>query len=202
MICTLYTFKISECVVRKVPWEDLRYLFGEIMYGGHITDDWDRRLCRTFLEEYMKQELVDGELQFAPGFTAPPNSDYVGYHKYIDEFLPSESPTLYGLHPNAEIGFLTTTSDNLFRTIFELQPRDTGAAQGATSSREDKIKSILEDITDKLPEEFNITEIMAKIEERTPYIIVAFQECERMNILTREMKRSLKELELGLKVKY
>jgi dynein heavy chain, axonemal len=24
----------------KVPWEDLRYLFGEIMYGGHITDDW------------------------------------------------------------------------------------------------------------------------------------------------------------------
>lgn len=34
----------------KVPWENLRYLFGEIMYGGHITDDWDRRLCRTYLE--------------------------------------------------------------------------------------------------------------------------------------------------------
>lgn len=35
----------------KVPWEDLRYLFGEIMYGGHITDDWDRRLCIAYLEE-------------------------------------------------------------------------------------------------------------------------------------------------------
>lgn len=35
----------------QVPWEDLRYLFGEIMYGGHITDDWDRRLCITYLEE-------------------------------------------------------------------------------------------------------------------------------------------------------
>lgn len=23
----------------KVPWEDLRYLFGEIMYGGHITGE-------------------------------------------------------------------------------------------------------------------------------------------------------------------
>jgi dynein heavy chain len=21
----------------RIPWEDLRYLFGEIMYGGHIT---------------------------------------------------------------------------------------------------------------------------------------------------------------------
>merc|ERR1712187_297477 len=24
----------------KIPWEDLRYIFGEIMYGGHIVDDW------------------------------------------------------------------------------------------------------------------------------------------------------------------
>lgn len=42
----------------KVPWEDLRYLFGEIMYGGHITDDWDRRLCNTYLEELLQPELV------------------------------------------------------------------------------------------------------------------------------------------------
>lgn len=45
-------------MVLKVPWEDLRYLFGEIMYGGHITDDWDRRLCRTYLEEYMQPNQV------------------------------------------------------------------------------------------------------------------------------------------------
>jgi dynein heavy chain len=29
----------------KIPWSDLRYIFGEILYGGHITDDWDRLLC-------------------------------------------------------------------------------------------------------------------------------------------------------------
>ena len=46
------------CTVSQVPWTDLRYLFGEIMYGGHITDDWDRRLCRTYLEEYMKPDMV------------------------------------------------------------------------------------------------------------------------------------------------
>lgn len=45
-------------MMTQVPWEDLRYLFGEIMYGGHITDDWDRRLCRTYLEEYMQPNQV------------------------------------------------------------------------------------------------------------------------------------------------
>lgn len=44
-----------------------RYLFGEIMYGRHIIDDWDRRLCVSYLEELMQPELIDGELMLAPG---------------------------------------------------------------------------------------------------------------------------------------
>ncbi|MGH0119442.1 UNVERIFIED_CONTAM: hypothetical protein FKN15_024185 [Acipenser sinensis] len=183
----------------KVPWDDLRYLFGEIMYGGHITDDWDRKLCKTYLEEYVRPELLEGELQLAPGFLAPPNSDYKGYHAYLDDMLPPESPYLYGLHPNAEIGFLTITSEKLFRTVLEMQPKDSEAAGGAGVSREEKVKGILDEILEKLPEQFNLLEIMAKVEDRTPYIVVAFQECERMNILTKEMRRSLKELDLGLK---
>lgn len=60
----------------------------------------------------------------------------------------------------------------------------------------------MDEIVEKLPEEFNMIEIMAKVppEERTPYVLVAFQECERMNMLTNEIRRSLKELDLGLKV--
>lgn len=73
------------------------------------------------------------------GFPAPPNTDLVGYHGYIDEAIPPESPYLYGLHPNAEIGFLTTTSENLFRTVFEMQPRDAGNSGGQTVTREDKV---------------------------------------------------------------
>lgn len=85
---------------------------------------------------------IDGELQLAPGFLAPPNTDLQGYHTYIDEVMPPESPYLYGLHPNAEIGFLTTTADNLFRTVFEMQPRDAGSCSGQTITREDKVNSL------------------------------------------------------------
>lgn len=113
------------------------------MYGGHITDDWDRRLCRTYLEEYMNQNMFDGELNLAPGFPIPPGSDYKGYHVYIDENMPPESPYLYGLHPNAEINFLTTTSENLFRTVLELQPRDIGAnSDGEGESTREEIVRI------------------------------------------------------------
>jgi dynein heavy chain len=63
-----------------------------------------------------------------------------------------------------------------------------------------QVKQALEEISERVPEPFNIAEIMAKVEERTPYIVVAFQECEQMNFLMAELKRSLKELSLGLKV--
>jgi hypothetical protein len=64
----------------------------------------------------------------------------------------------------------------------------------------EQVKTFLEEILDRMTDEFNIAELMAKVEERTPYIVVALQECERMNILTREIQRSLRELHLGLQV--
>uniref|UniRef100_A0AC11AZA8 Dynein axonemal heavy chain 11 n=1 Tax=Ovis aries TaxID=9940 RepID=A0AC11AZA8_SHEEP len=183
----------------NVPWEDLRYLFGEIMYGGHITDDWDRKLCCVYLEEFMNPSLMDDELMLAPGFAAPPSLDYSGYHQYIEEMLPPESPVLYGLHPNAEIEFLTVTSNVLFRTLLEMQPRNAVSSEELGQCTEDKVKNVLDDILEKLPEEFNMTEIMQKNPNRSPYALVCLQECERMNILLREIRVSLQQLELGLK---
>merc|ERR1711991_1274253 len=43
-----------------VPWQDLRYIFGEIMYGGHITDFWDRRTNRTYLSVLLNPALLRG----------------------------------------------------------------------------------------------------------------------------------------------
>lgn len=71
----------------------------------------------------------------------------------------------------------------------------------AVTGTDFQVKAVLDEILEKIPETFNMAEIMAKAAEKTPYVVVAFQECERMNILTNEMRRSLKELSLGLKVK-
>lgn len=80
-------------------------------------------------------------MSLAPGFLVPSVMDYKGYQSYIDEMLPSESPYLYGLHPNAEIEFLTTTANELFRTVFEMQPRDSGAEGGGAAAKEEKVQN-------------------------------------------------------------
>lgn len=63
-----------------------------------------------------------------------------------------------------------------------------------------QVKSVIEEILEKLPEEYDVAEMAAKTTQRSPYVLVCFQECERMNLLLAEMRRSLSELALGLKV--
>ena len=89
---------------------------------------------------------LDGEIWLAPGFPTAPNSDYNGYHRYIDENLPAESPVLYGLHPNAEIDFLTTLSEKLFKTVLEMQPKDSGAGEEGGMTKEEKVRHCRESI--------------------------------------------------------
>jgi len=195
-----------------VPWDDLRYIFGEIMYGGHISDDWDRRLCSTYLKRLVRPELLEG-MDLAPGFSHPGPRAYEEYKQVIEEELPADSPTLFGMHSNAEINFLTQQSDALFsvcfskhiwmlimlQTIMELQPRAGGGTNASTrdAAVRDKIMEFQERFW---PDLFVMSEITGRIEERTPYITVCLQECDRMNILLSEIRRSCNELLLGIKV--
>lgn len=96
-----------------VPWDDLRYMFGEVFYGGHITDDYDRRCCTTYLKVLIKPEIMPQgndppSLELAPGFKAPVPSDYNSMKECIETALPAESPIMYGMHTNAELSLLTS----------------------------------------------------------------------------------------------
>lgn len=41
-----------------VPWDELKYIFGEIIYGGYITDDLDRKISAVYLRDLIKPELL------------------------------------------------------------------------------------------------------------------------------------------------
>eukprot|EP01138_Halocafeteria_seosinensis_P009362 gb/GECG01009567.1/.p1 GENE.gb/GECG01009567.1/~~gb/GECG01009567.1/.p1 ORF type:complete len:4452 (+),score=647.06 gb/GECG01009567.1/:1-13356(+) len=229
-----------------VPWQDLRYIFGEIMYGGHITDWWDRRTNRTYLETLFTPKLLEGldlapacswieksedpdnpEDTYHPGFAVPSMKDmkWEDASHYVYDHLPEEQPQIYGLHPNSEINWLQTTTDTLFTDILHLEGAEPFQAEAPSTgeSEEDQerekekqkkkksdeggsgniVTRTLEDLLERLPESFPMVDIQMRAEpmlktENSPYVVVALQECTRMNALLDKIRDSLTELRKGL----
>ena len=58
-ILKTYLTKAIENNDPKVPWSSLKYLIGEVMYGGRAIDDFDRRVLKTYTDEYMGDFIFD-----------------------------------------------------------------------------------------------------------------------------------------------
>jgi dynein heavy chain len=197
----------------KIPWADLRYIFGEIMYGGHIVNDFDRLVANTYLEWYMKDDLLE-ETEMYPyaedekslSFRTPLPTSYDRYLDHIDEELKIDTPVAFGLHTNAEIDFRTTMSNKMFHLLVELDNAGGGAGGddedggGGGASPEEiaaqQMQEIIDAYTDK---KFDQEDVARSCEEVGPYQNVFLQEIEQLNKLHTEMMRSLLELSLGFK---
>jgi len=182
-----------------VPFEDIRYNFGEIMYGGHITDPFDRRITNTYLEVLLEPKLLDAasDHELAPAYKALREGSFEDYKKNIEEALPVESPLLFGLHPNSQISLLQTQAANLFEQIIVLSGGG-GGGGGGGKSKEAVAGDTVEFIQGKLPDIFSMLDIKSKLGAVTPYIVCGLQELERCNGILAEMARALAELALGL----
>merc|ERR1719311_1627899 len=172
----------SEKLGTDVPWADLRYLFGEIMYGGHITDPWDRRVNNTYLLTLVIPDLLNG-CNLAPGFKSPDAAkmEYVQYQKFIEERFPLEVPQMFGLHPNAEIGFLTNQGISIFKTVQMIS----GAGSGTSALDITNASPLITKYSEELPPDLDMVDIRGKLSEEdyTPYVITSLQESDRMNLL-------------------
>jgi dynein heavy chain len=56
----------------------------------------------------------------------------------------------------------------------------------------------LEDLIARTPEGYNMLVINEKVKDKTPFLVVCLQECERMNSLLEEIVKSLNDLGMGL----
>lgn len=207
----LNNYMESNAASGKIPWDDLRYIFGAIMYGGHIVDDWDRILCSAFLENLMNDALLeDDEAELFPfvegkpvSFRCPPPLSHDKYLEHIETECPPETPLAFGLDPNAEIDFRTQQCVELFATLQEIQPRD-GASGGGGDDLQERIQAFMVRVADEAAldsNKLNIEEITSKLgeEARTPYQNAFLQECEYMNALIRAIVTALAEIELAFK---
>jgi len=131
-------------------WSAIRFLIGEINYGGRVTDENDRRVLDVYTRTAFNRKVVlknktyqlthpDHEPQHGsrPGTAAstasgrdlyayvvpPPGSlgTYEGLSKYIDQDLPNVgAASAFGQHPNAVVASLIRASKTLLAEMAEM----------------------------------------------------------------------------------
>uniref|UniRef100_T1JML4 Dynein-1, subspecies f n=1 Tax=Strigamia maritima TaxID=126957 RepID=T1JML4_STRMM len=186
-----------------IPWNSFKYLIGEVMYGGRVIDFFDRRIVNIYMDEYMGDFIFDKWQPFH--FYCNEEVDYciplVGsrehYIDFIEKFPMDNTPEVFGLHPNAEIGYYTAATRMIWVHLMDLQPQTGVAAGGA--SREEVIGIVASDILAKLPTPFNL-DLMKKQygTNLSPTNVVLFQEIERVNRLLVRISKSLSLLQRAL----
>jgi dynein heavy chain len=156
-----------------IPWGTLRYLIGEAMYGGRVSDSFDRRILKTYLEEYLGDFLFDPYHPFAfftgsegTVYKVPDAGPKENYTSYIDSLPLVQTPEVFGLHANADISYYTITTKTLWRDLVSLQPQG-GDNQGGLR-REEAISSIAVDLLAKLPKPFDLPKIKKEMGTPTP----------------------------------
>ncbi|KAG0617480.1 hypothetical protein M758_5G192300 [Ceratodon purpureus] len=187
----------------EIPYKVIRFLCGEINYGGRVTDDKDRRCMNTLLMTFIIPPLVETEgFCFSPSgiFRVPEGVANVnGYLGYIRELPLAPRPEIFGLHENADITCDQNETYDLFGTVLSLQPRE--QTKGGGMSREDIIENTCLDIQTVCPPVFDIVYVLQEYptmyEESMNTVLT--QECIRYNGLLSIMKISLRESLKALK---
>lgn len=54
ILLTVYLDEYTE-----TPWDALKYLIAGVNYGGHVTDNWDRRLLTTYINQYFHDSALN-----------------------------------------------------------------------------------------------------------------------------------------------
>jgi len=185
-----------------IPWGTLRYLIGEAMYGGRVSDSFDRRILVTYLNEYLGDFLFD---TFQPfhfymnkdvDYAVPEYGPRENYTSTINELPGIQTPEMFGLHANADISYYTIDTKEIWTNLVALQPRVGGTGGGM--SREEFIGNVARDIQSKIPEPFDMQILRKEMGVPSPTGVVLLQELERWNRLVVKMKASLRDLQKAL----
>nr|CAH8856482.1 unnamed protein product [Trichobilharzia regenti] len=187
----------------KIPWNSLKYLIGEVMYGGRAIDEFDRRILRTYMDEYFGDFIFDTFQPFY--FYANDNFQYAipsgntrdEFSRYIESLPLTNTPEVFGLHSNAEIGYYTNATKEIWSHLLELQPQT--SSQTNSTNREEFLSQITDGLLSSLPQVFDREALKKKYGVNIqPITVVLLQEIERFNLLIKRMDQSLRTLKRAL----
>ena len=208
----------------EVPWDAMRFMTGQINYGGRVTDDWDRVLLLNILQRFYNEDVVpyqDEEdrylarkneiykLSESGEYRIFDHSSIEDIITYIDGLPPTEEPEVFGLHPNANIAFQKQESSKIIATVLNVQPRVTTSIrsenEGPAKSAEDLIYELALELALGVPAKIDKDEHAKDIFKPNNKGLlqclstVLLQEIERYNRLLLKMSTSLEILAKAIK---
>jgi dynein heavy chain len=148
---------------RGISWQTVQFMLAEVQYGGRVTDDYDKRLLRTFTSVWFNPELLTTDFKFFEGYSIPDCRTVEEYAEFISSLPLQDIPEVFGLHANADITYQINTAAGILDQILDVQPKE--AAGGKGESRETVVKRLAEGMQDKLPLDYSPHEVTEAIEE-------------------------------------
>eukprot|EP01012_Entosiphon_sulcatum_P032727 TRINITY_DN4157_c0_g1_i1.p1 TRINITY_DN4157_c0_g1~~TRINITY_DN4157_c0_g1_i1.p1 ORF type:complete len:4195 (-),score=848.52 TRINITY_DN4157_c0_g1_i1:38-11479(-) len=185
----------------EIPFDALTYLTGHCNYGGRVTDDLDRRCLMAILSDYYTEEILDDTYKFTSDgvYHAPKDGSYDQSLAYIRALPMTQSPDIFGLHPNASITKDARNTNRLLDAILLTQPREGGG--GGQSDTGAQVTTVAKDILSKLPSEFDLEATLKKykISYNESMNTVLIQEMVRFNRLIGIVRQSLVDVIRAIK---
>ncbi|KAM6127972.1 dynein axonemal heavy chain 8 [Pterocles gutturalis] len=191
---------LDECDIKKgISWNTVRYMIGEVQYGGRVTDDFDKRLLNCFAKVWFNENMFDSNFCFYTGYKIPVCKTLDQYFEYIQSLPAMDSPKVFGLHPNADIIYQSNTAAEVLDIITNIQPKESGAGAGET--REAIVYRLAEDMLEKLPPDYVPHEVKArliKMGHLNSMNIFLRQEIDRMQKVITILRNCLNDLKLAI----
>ncbi|RLN88726.1 hypothetical protein BBJ28_00016849, partial [Nothophytophthora sp. Chile5] len=191
----------------SIPWDALRYVTGQINYGGRVTDDWDRRCLTSLLDNFYTPEVLASGHAFSSSGTyhVPLELAHAKIQTYLAALPALDNPELFGMHENANVTFERNESANMLQLILSLEPRDGGGGGG--KSNDQRVLELALAIQESLPADLDVEEAgptTFKTREVAGTVVmdslatVLGQELIKFNTLLRRMRSSLRDIQRAI----
>lgn len=184
---------------RGIQWQTVRYMIGEVQYGGRVTDDFDKRLLNTFSKVWFGPETFSDDFCFNKGYPIHKYKTITEIMEIIESMSIVDSPEVYGLHPNADITYQTNTANHVLNMIVDIQPKDGGGGGGET--RESVVFKRCDEMLGKLPPDFIPHEVRGRLKKmgaQNSLNIFLKQEIDRMQKVISLVRMTLSDLKLAI----
>ncbi|KAG7305961.1 hypothetical protein JYU34_008524 [Plutella xylostella] len=184
----------------EVPWDALRFLFAIINYGGHITDDWDKRVLVAYINQFFNEEALETpyfRLSSVPAYHIPRDGSLDSYRDFLELLPASERAECVGQHASADVAALAQDAVLMCQTLFDLTSTGGGGAGGGEDQKVDELAA---EMLLKLPPMIDLetTERLMGAEIVMPMCVSLLQEITYFNNLLEEIVAGLTELRRAL----